>query len=275
MWYALECVSHHASSNSKGVVIVVNCPDVLTSKIIPSVALKRVMYVLDLFPFHVRAMHCVRPNQCVLREIIPVIKFAMGRKMRQRLVLHQGTDEEIQASMAQFGLSFSETRHGSEETFKAWVHQRLAKEYADSYVASSRQDTSTPKDQAKSPSLQSSLVQSSTRATSTEAAPNVEESQHIVTLASGSKFGRKGDERMNLALQAKIRNPKMTAYDALKIGGFDYPRQEKGMKATDIYDCDNVSLQQRKNQLSRRIRQVKITLASRDDSMDSFRPSSS
>ena len=76
---------------------------------------------------------------------------------------------------------------------------------------------------------------------------------------------------MTLALQAKIRNPKMTAYDALKIGGFEYPRQERGMKATEIYDCDNINLQQRKNQLSRRIRQVKTTLATMDDGTDGSR----
>ena len=228
------------------------------------------MYVLELFPFQVRSLHFARPNQRVLLKIIPAMKHAMGRKMRQRVVIHQGTDEEIQASMAQFGLNWNTARHTSKETFKAWIYQRLAREYADFCVASSLKDTSIPKSTPKSLASRrstGSFDQPSTFATRT----SDEEEHHIVSLASGSKFGRRGDERMTLALQAKIRNPKMTAYDALKIGGFEYPRQERGMKATEIYDCDNISLQQRKNQLSRRIRQVKNTLATMDDITDSSR----
>lgn len=175
--------------------------------------------------------------------------------------------------MAQYGLNWNTARHTSNETFKAWIYQRLAQEYADSCIASSWKGTSIPKSKPKSlASQRSSFDQASTFSTGT----SDEEERHIVSLASGSKFGRRGDERMKLALQAKIRNPKMTAYDALKIGGFEYPRQEKGMKATEIYDCDNISLQQRKNQLSRRIRQVKNALATTmDDGTDSSRPLSS
>ena len=219
------------------------------------------MYVLDLFPFQVRAIHCVRPNKCVHQKVIPVIKGAMGRKMRQRLVLHQGTDEEIQASMAQFGLNWNETKHSSNENFKSWVHQRLAKEYADSYAALRQQSSSTARAEAVE---RSNLVQSSV----IPAAPSNEGEQHIDSLAYGSKIGRRGDERMTLALQAKIRNPKMSAYDALKVGGFVFPRQEKGMKAADIYDCHNISLQQRKNQLSRRIKQIRDAVGAMDGSKE-------
>ena len=218
------------------------------------------MCVLDLFPFQVRGIHCVSPNECALRKVIPVIKGAMGRKMRQRLVLHQGTDEEIQASMAQFGLNWNGTKHSSNENFKSWVHWRLAKEYADSYAAQRQQDSSTTRAEAKE---RSNLAQPSVP----PAAASHEGEQHIDCLAY-SKIGLRGDERMKLALQAKIRNPKMSAYDALKIGGFAFPKQEKGMKAADIYDCDNISLQQRKNQLSRRICRIRDAVGAMDESTE-------
>ena len=66
-----------------------------------------------------------------------------------------------------------------------------------------------------------------------------------------SKLGRKGDPRMHKALKARIDNPSLPLFDCLLIGGFEF-RKRKG----DGIQCDNdnVSLGQRKNQLSRRLR---------------------
>jgi len=64
-----------------------------------------------------------------------------------------------------------------------------------------------------------------------------------------------GDHRMTLAIEAKTNNPKMSLLDALIVGGFDFPpRKEKGKNDKQIRDSDNVTLFQRKNQLSRRLR---------------------
>ena len=67
-----------------------------------------------------------------------------------------------------------------------------------------------------------------------------------------SKIGRKGDPRMHKALEARLNNPKLSLFDALKIGGFEFHWED------DVsYDADHVLLSQRKNQLSRRIRLFK------------------
>jgi hypothetical protein len=67
-----------------------------------------------------------------------------------------------------------------------------------------------------------------------------------------TKLGRKGDPRMHRAVSARLVNPNMGLFDALLAGGFDFPHDaEHDANATD---SDGVTLGQRKNQLSRRLR---------------------
>ncbi|GAX16748.1 hypothetical protein FisN_21Hh194 [Fistulifera solaris] len=65
-----------------------------------------------------------------------------------------------------------------------------------------------------------------------------------------AKTGRKGDPRMHRAVAARLANPNLSLFQALKEGGFDYADDEDG----SCLDGDNVKLGQRKNQLSRRVR---------------------
>ena len=67
-----------------------------------------------------------------------------------------------------------------------------------------------------------------------------------------SKPGCKGDPRMNRAVQARLDNPDMPLYHALRIGGFNFPANEDA----STLDNDQVTLGQRKNQLLRRLRQL-------------------
>ena len=68
-----------------------------------------------------------------------------------------------------------------------------------------------------------------------------------------SKLGRKGDSRMERALNARLKDSKMPLQKALEQGGFVFSKGRDGI----VYDKDNVRLSQRKNQLSRRIRMLK------------------
>lgn len=58
---------------------------------------------------------------------------------------------------------------------------------------------------------------------------------------------------MNRAVAAKLQNPDMSLYDALVIGGFNYPRNVDAA----TMDNDRVTLGQRKNQLNRRLRMAR------------------
>jgi hypothetical protein len=69
----------------------------------------------------------------------------------------------------------------------------------------------------------------------------------------GRRSGRKGDPRMHRAVQARQVDPNISLFLALKLGGFNYPDDIDAK----FVDEENVTLAQRKNQLSRRLRVVK------------------
>ena len=69
----------------------------------------------------------------------------------------------------------------------------------------------------------------------------------------GNKTGRKGDPRMHRAVAARLADPSLSLFEALRAGGFDYTIDEDAQ----ALDTDKVTLGQRKNQLSRRIRLAK------------------
>lgn len=84
------------------------------------------------------------------------------------------------------------------------------------------------------------------------------------TKVEGVKFkvkthpGRTGDIRMNKAVDAKRQNPNMTHLDAILAGGFVFPNMyAPGVKLGEAKDLDGVSVNQRKNQLMRRLRNGK------------------
>ena len=61
---------------------------------------------------------------------------------------------------------------------------------------------------------------------------------------------------MNKAVDAKRCNPNMSHLDAILAGGFVFPIIP-GVKLGDAKDLDGVSVNQRKNQLMRRLRNEK------------------
>lgn len=69
-----------------------------------------------------------------------------------------------------------------------------------------------------------------------------------------SSTGRKGDSRMNRAVAAKKKFPNISLDEALSIGGFKFPTPDGSLTAKQVFDEDNRSLSQRKNQLNRRLR---------------------
>ena len=69
--------------------------------------------------------------------------------------------------------------------------------------------------------------------------------------------GRQSDPRMIAAIEAKTRDGNISLREALEIGGFQFPPSEGRCAAATVLDLDGVSLAQRKNQLSRRLRQLK------------------
>lgn len=75
---------------------------------------------------------------------------------------------------------------------------------------------------------------------------------HIKSHISSTFLGRKGDPRMHKAVAARIANPSLSPYEALRAGGFEYHGDD-----SSSLDFENIMLSQRKNQLSRRLRLAK------------------
>jgi hypothetical protein len=74
----------------------------------------------------------------------------------------------------------------------------------------------------------------------------------------GNKSGRKGDPRMHRAVSARLANPRLSLFEALLAGGFEYAADDD----SQALDSDQVTLGQRKNQLSRRLRMARRENAS-------------
>mmetsp|Transcript_21279 Transcript_21279/g.24622 ORF Transcript_21279/g.24622 Transcript_21279/m.24622 type:complete len:276 (+) Transcript_21279:44-871(+) len=79
-----------------------------------------------------------------------------------------------------------------------------------------------------------------------------------IKASSKKVHGRRGDPRMNKAVEARLKNPQMSLLEALVVGGFKFIEQTSDAASKKgTLDEDNILLSQRKNQLSRRIRATK------------------
>lgn len=76
---------------------------------------------------------------------------------------------------------------------------------------------------------------------------------HSGSAGSGPKTGRKGDARMHRAVAARLADSSLSLFEALQIGGFEYSVDDDA----NSVDQEGVTLGQRKNQLSRRLRQAR------------------
>jgi len=126
---------------------------------------------------------------------------------------------------------------------------------ADLNESTSKQKTPDHSDQKSSESKrrnnndpEDETVTSKKSRTSTKAAEEGSKANH----------GRKGDPRMNRAVQAKVDNLQLTLVEALEAGGFVFPNfNMPGVLVSAVKDTDNVTLYQRRNQLLRRLRYIK------------------
>ena len=79
---------------------------------------------------------------------------------------------------------------------------------------------------------------------------NLSSGSSVSSFQNSSNTGRKGDPRMHRAVSVRLSNPNASLFDALKIGGFEYENDID----SNLLDSEQITLGQRKNQLSRRVR---------------------
>jgi hypothetical protein len=73
---------------------------------------------------------------------------------------------------------------------------------------------------------------------------------YIAQFYKSCRFNLAGDPRMHKAVAARLATPSLSLYEALVIGGFSYAENDD----KSVLDSKKVTLGQRKNQLSRRLR---------------------
>ena len=95
---------------------------------------------------------------------------------------------------------------------------------------------------------------SASASTNADADANADDDGNSKKSRTRPSLGRRGDPRMHRAVAARLANPQMKLVDALRMGGFDVD----GNREPDAL----VKLGQRKNQLSRRLRLSRQSMAS-------------
>lgn len=78
--------------------------------------------------------------------------------------------------------------------------------------------------------------------------------EQIVERRHTNTIGRKADPRMNRALALALQNPGMSRPDAIVAGGFAFPDLKSSSRTTK--DSEGITLKQRTDQLSRRVREA-------------------
>lgn len=282
LWYIFECLCENRDALARGVVTISDYGGATIGHFDPGLLRRQHTIMAEVFPLHLRSIHLIYPNEVSQSIGIPLRKRVAGRHLRQRTVVHGGSEKEVLSSLDGYGVGRSMLRadtaagrDGGEADAQAWVHRRLALEYTREPERPAREqqlDKSTSQPSARTSEVSTTPdsttgVISGTSASlanrsspSSPSAPEDDDNERSTALALAlvdKMRGPRTDERMSETVKAKIRTPNLSSYDALKAGGFEFPEAEKGTNPNNVIDSDGVSLQQRKNQLSRRLRQTR------------------
>jgi len=236
-------------------------------------------------PFRYQSLHHCYPSM-FFHLISPIVKYFMGGRLRARWVCHAGSEKGVLEKLESFGFPREtvpvELGGGLLIDQRKWLRQRLLMEERVNQIFgiheacaiesektygltsyASDTDESIKDLEEPMPSCDDTLSSNAEVKLSSAKGDNsdsdVGPSSGVVLQASQRAMSfNKGDPRMNAALAAKLKNPEISLLDALLEGGFEFNTlRESGFSAKKIFDIQNVSLYQRKNQLNRRIRKEK------------------
>ena len=237
-------------------------------------------------------MRIVHPNR-FFSIIHPVFMSSLSKDVQDRLVVHSGTKMKVLANFLRYCLPWdripSKIGGRIDLDFKKWLLERMEKKdlvacqkllahpSSSSVLSGSALEqerdtlTGTPQlmiqsnsvaDQATSGQDISDDVESGEKLLkSLKQRGNNCKSEGKASVAKGSnaiiKTGRKSDPRMDRAMQAKLDDPTLPLLDALRLGGFVFPKLVGSIPQSSFLDTDNIKITQRKNQLLRRLRSAK------------------
>lgn len=288
-WFLTETVMEAPELRRRGMVILLDQKNSTTHHY-SSAFVKTCGEMQRCMPITYRATHICHPSKVFYYVIHPMAMYFLPKSTRVRSKVHYGTTGEALMSLATHCLPRSRlpTELGGEIVLDMgiWLKNRMNKENsrhpdegihmpreetASANTSASINDRALKKSRKEHPQDMVPGHSSCSTLTSAIIEPSGESREDdslgqrsfnpgafsvpITPSAVRSKgTGRRGDPRMARAIEVKLKNPSMPLYDVLVAGGFVF-RTVEGRR--DMVDADGICLQQRKNNLCRRIRCVK------------------
>ena len=110
LFYNVHMLTFAVSDRKKGFVVVVNCRSFDLYKHFDRILSTNLRRLVEVAPLLLRGLHIgAGPGSSVLDLVMPVLKIIHGKRVRLRLQLHKGSDQEIVQSLSDYGL---DKRHG-------------------------------------------------------------------------------------------------------------------------------------------------------------------
>jgi hypothetical protein len=110
LFYNVHMLTFAVSDRKKGFVVVVNCRSFDLYKHFDRILSTNLRRLVEVAPLLLRGLHIgAGPGSSVLDLVMPVLKIIHGKRVRLRLQLHKGSDQEIVQSLTDYGL---DKRHG-------------------------------------------------------------------------------------------------------------------------------------------------------------------
>jgi len=271
MWltYLLEIAVQHKSLQSRGFVVLFDMSNG-TGRHRTRQSQQYMQRALDgAFPIRMCSLHIVcNVNSLFTRVVFPVMKRFASKHVRLRTRFHRGSGEDILRSLAEFNLPRDRLPSDIGGSVLLDINQFLIDRFQ---LEASRAGINLQSEEEKSsPEGQSNRAGTTLSSAAPThngygQAPPLDGSSAGGAAAAAASGGTKGsskrkgprnvvDPRMAKAVRAKQDDPDLSLHDALISGGFAFSQKGSGTTDYDFFDENDVSLKQRKNNLSRRLR---------------------
>eukprot|EP00567_Pseudictyota_dubia_P018014 CAMPEP_0197435350 /NCGR_PEP_ID=MMETSP1175-20131217/2962_1 /TAXON_ID=1003142 /ORGANISM="Triceratium dubium, Strain CCMP147" /LENGTH=734 /DNA_ID=CAMNT_0042964375 /DNA_START=1 /DNA_END=2205 /DNA_ORIENTATION=+ len=104
IWYFFHCLIEDVETQKRGFVLLALCKHAQFNNFDPSLMSAFNEFERECFPIRIVSLHMCHPRP-FFRAILPISKFALGRRMRARLCFHFGSDEEVMEKLSMYGIA--------------------------------------------------------------------------------------------------------------------------------------------------------------------------
>lgn len=127
LWYVAHAALEDELTQRRGIVILVYPYQAKISQMDPGLIKMHVDSIKSCLPLRLSGIHLCHPPT-FLKLVLPVFKFFMGKRMRNRLKVHSGSKEKVVKHIEMFGLSKEsipeELGGNTKMDYPAWLEQR-------------------------------------------------------------------------------------------------------------------------------------------------------